>query len=162
MSNSNGRVDLTIPNSENIFKLYDKIPNKMNSYFDAMNGNLYNTPLSNAYFSKNNMQIIQNSLRKAIYTKTNNLFIIGQQSPEALMTIMRSIFLQESENLPENITSQIELLNKKVLEYAVPQVHSELQGYLTYKDDVSKLAIPMDKPTVDRPYHKQLEYGPRF
>lgn len=162
MSNNNGRVNLNIPESENIFKLYDKMPVKVNSFYEAMNGNLYNTKLSNAYFSKENMQIIQNALRKGVYKKSNNAFIIAEQDYEALSIIMRSIFLQHSKNLPENITEQIQELNNKVLEYAIPQVFGEIQGYMKYKKDVSTLVTPLENPINDKPFHKHLEFKPRF
>jgi len=162
MSNSNGRVNLNIPESENIFKLYDKNPVKMNSFYSAMNGNFYDTKLSNAFFSKQNMQIIQNALRKGVYEKSNNSFIIAEQNYEALSVIMRSIFLQHSKNLPENIKEQIKELNDKVLEYAIPQVYGELEGYMNYKKDVSTLVSPLDNPINDKPFHKHLEFKPRF
>ena len=56
---------------------------------------------------------------------------------------MRSIFLQHSANLPHSITQQVEELNKLVLDYAIPQICSEAEGYIKYKNDVSTLPVPL-------------------
>ena len=59
---------------------------------------------------------------------------------------MRSIFLQFSNNNPNNITGQIKNLNELVINYSVPQIMGEAEGYLNYKRDVSTLAIPLERP----------------
>ena len=59
---------------------------------------------------------------------------------------MRSIFLQNSKNNNINIPNQIEVLNKLVLDYCIPQIYGEAQGYIKYKNDVSTLAVPIDRP----------------
>ena len=60
---------------------------------------------------------------------------------------MRSTFLQSATNLPTNITGQIEALNKLVMEYCVPQIFGEAKGYVKFKNDVSTLVVPIDRPT---------------
>ena len=59
---------------------------------------------------------------------------------------MRSIFLQNSRNLPGNIQMQINELNKHVLDYAIPQIIGEAEAYIKYKNDVSTLAVPLTRP----------------
>ena len=58
---------------------------------------------------------------------------------------MRSIFLQHSKNRMDNITQQVEELNKLVLDYCIPQICSEAKGYMKYKRDVSTLAVPLSR-----------------
>ena len=60
---------------------------------------------------------------------------------------MRSIFLQSATNLPNQIKEQVTALNKLVLDYAVPQIFGEAQGYIKYKNDVSTLVVPIERPT---------------
>ena len=60
---------------------------------------------------------------------------------------MRSIYLQHSANQRNNIRGQVDALNNLVLNYAVPQVYGEAQGYMQYRKDVSTLAVPMTRPT---------------
>ena len=58
---------------------------------------------------------------------------------------MRSIFLQHASNLPTNITQQVEALNNLVLDYAIPQICSEAEGYIKFKNDVSTLPVPLQR-----------------
>jgi len=60
---------------------------------------------------------------------------------------MRSTFLQSAMNLPSDITGQVQALNKLVLDYSVPQIYGEAQGYVKYKNDVSTLVVPIERPT---------------
>ena len=57
---SNGRIDIEGPPPDVRFSMWDKIPvNQITTFRDALTGNWENTDLSNAFFSKENIQIIQ-------------------------------------------------------------------------------------------------------
>ena len=71
---------------------------------------------------------------------------------------MRSIFLQHAANQKNNITEQIEQLNKMVLNYCIQQVYSEVQGYVKYISDVSTLAIPIAHPVMADNTDRELEF----
>jgi hypothetical protein len=160
--NNNGRIDIITPNIDNLFKLKDNIPVSSFDYRGAVDGNWYTTQLSNLYFSKDNIDIIQNGLRVGVYNMSNTKYIISRQDNDELQTIMRSIFLQHSKNLPNNITNQIDTLNKKVLDYSIKQIYGEAQGYIKYKRDVSTLSEPLSPPIMSRPSDKQLEFKKWF
>tara|TARA_Y100000591_G_scaffold331053_2_gene363791 strand:+ start:26 stop:511 length:486 start_codon:yes stop_codon:yes gene_type:complete len=142
----NGRVNILDPQTPNQFDLMDKIPNKSNfsSYTDALNSNMENTNLSNAYFSAQNIQILQNGIKKGVYEKTKKN--IDVQDEIELKIIMRSIYLQGCINSTQNITQQIEALNKIVIDYCVNSISSELIGYYKYREDASTLVVPQDLP----------------
>ena len=142
----NGRVDIEKPNINTLFDLKDKIPIESSDFRDALNGNIITSDLSVAYFSKENIRIIQNGLRVGVYNLSKGSYIISPQNEDNLKVIMRSIFLQNSANLPNNIKEQINELNSIVLDYCIPKVYGEAKGYLTYLHDVSNLAIPMERP----------------
>lgn len=155
----NGRVDITGPNTSAVFALSDRIPvSQMSSYRDAMTGNWNNTPLSRAFFSRENIQALQNGIRIGVYNRSNQQYLIGNQNSDELKIIMRSIFLQNAKNTPENIPLQIDTLNKLVLEYAVHQVYGEAEGYMKYKRDASTLVTPMEPPVMSKCNDKQLLY----
>jgi len=61
---------------------------------------------------------------------------------------MRSIFLQYSANQCDHITQQIEALNKMVLDYIIPRVYSEAQGYMQYLVDASTMYTPIAHPVM--------------
>lgn len=148
-SNANGRVDILGDKAPNVFQLYDRVPvnNKITSYRQALTGNWENNMVSNVFFSAENIQIIQNGIRAGVYKLSNQRFLIGQQDLDTLKIIMRSIFLQHSLNDNKNVTQQVEGLNKLVINYSVPQIIGEAEGYVKFKNDVSTMAMPMDRPT---------------
>ena len=75
MSNLNGRVNIKTPNTSNLFAMYDKIPaNQCTTYRNPTEGLWDNTALSNAFFSAENMVIIQNGIRAGVYQKSNGQF----------------------------------------------------------------------------------------
>jgi len=156
---SNGRVDIKSPNTLNLFAMYDKIPaNQCSTYRNPTEGLWDNTLLSSLYFSKENIQIIQNGIRAGIYEISKGQYTIPPQDCDSLKIIMRSIFLQNAANQKNNVTEQIKQLNKMVLDYCIQQVYSEAQGYVKYISDVSTLAIPIAHPVMADNTDRKLEF----
>ena len=144
--NTNGRIDILGPIGPQ-FQLADKIPIKHSTSFrDALTGQWTDTLLSCTFFSGENIQILQNAIRKGVYERSNGQYIIGNQSPDELKIIMRSIFLEHSNNLPCDIKYQIIKLNTLVTDYAIEQVYKEAVSYIKYKYDASTLAVPIATP----------------
>ena len=145
--NANGRVNILEPINNSVFQLYDKIPidEKTTSYRDALTGNLEANQLSRTFFSAGNILILQHGLMAGAYKSSGGRFRIGYQNEDTLKIIMRSIFLQHASNLPTNITQQVEALNNLVLDYAIPQICSEAEGYIKFKNDVSTLPVPLQR-----------------
>ena len=148
MNYPNGRVNILDNAPNSVFNLYDKIPVEQNitSYRKALTGNLEDNMLSKVFFSKGNIIILQKKIMKGVYDNSNGRFRIGYQDEDTLKIIMRSIFLQNAANNPNNITEQVEALNQIVADYCVPQICSEAQAYINYKNDVSNLAVPIQRP----------------
>jgi hypothetical protein len=155
---NNGRVDIKTPDTSSLFKLYDKIPaNQCVTFRNPTEGLWTSTILSNAFFSKENIEILQNGIRAGIYKKSNGQYVIGPQDCDSLKIVMRSIFLQHSANQVNNVTEQINELNKIVLNYCIQQVYSEAQGYMKYVNDVSTLVVPIAHPVMTNNTDRQLE-----
>ena len=108
--------------------------------------NISSNLLNENYFSLKNMEIIQNNIRYDVWNKTNKKYIIAQQSEIQLEIIMRSIYLQYSKNLPNNIKEQIEELNNLVVDESVPKIISNIQQYIGYKKDLENGPSFMDHP----------------
>jgi hypothetical protein len=158
---ANGRINLL--DAPNPMLLYDQnVSRPPKTFHTAMNGTWEDTPLSCAFFSKENQQIVQNGIRAAVYRLSNNKYVIAEQSYTELTIIMRGLFLQEAKNIPGNYTQQIEELNHKVVAYVAPRLYGEAKGYLTYLKDASTLAIPMAAPVSSVAYDKTLELKPFF
>jgi hypothetical protein len=155
---NNGRVDIKTPNTSALFELYDKIPaNQCVTYRNPTEGLWTSNSLSDAFFSLQNIQNLQNGIRNGVYQRSNGQYVIGPQDCDTLKIIMRSIFLQYSANKPNNIYEQVNELNKMVLDYCVQQVYSEAQGYLKYINDASTLVVPIAHPVMASKNDRQLE-----
>jgi len=160
---SNGRVDIKTPNTSTLFEMYDKIPaHQCTTFRNPTEGLWDESALSNAYFSLENIQILQNGIRAGIYHKSNGQYIIGPQDCDSLKIIMRSVFLQNASNQPNNIPQQIAELNKMVLNFCIQQVYSEAQGYMKYIDDASTLVVPIAHPIMADNTDRELVLKPWF
>jgi len=160
---NNGRIDIKTPNTSTLFQMYDKIPaNQCVTFRNPTEGLWDSTPLSQAFFSQQNIQMIQNGIRAGVYNRSNGQYTIGQQDCDSLKIIMRSVFLQQSANQPTHYQQQILQLNKIVLDYCIQQVYSEAQGYMKYIDDASTLVVPIAHPVMANNNDRQLELKPWF
>jgi hypothetical protein len=114
---------------------------------DLMRGNWTENKLSQTFFGPENTRIIQNEIKNEIYNRSGNKrWVIDDQSVDELQIVMRSIFLQYSKNLDNNIPGQIKVLNDLVIEWCVPRILSEIGMYQYYLNDISKLPVPMSHP----------------
>jgi hypothetical protein len=118
--------------------------------------------LSKAFFSQQNIQILQNGIRAGVYQKSNGQYTIAPQDCDSLKIVMRSVYLQNAANQPNNITQQVAELNKIVLNYCIQQVYSEAQGYLKYIDDASTLVVPIAHPVMADNSDRELEFKTWF
>jgi hypothetical protein len=160
---NNGRVDIKTPNTSELFQMYDKIPaNQCTTFRNATEGLWTENSLSNAFFSLQNIQIIQNGIRAGVYKRSNGQYVIGPQDCDSLKIIMRSVFLQNAANQPNNIKQQVAELNKMVLDYCIQQVYSEAQGYMKYINDVSTLVVPIAHPVMADNTDRELVLKPWF
>ena len=160
---TNGRIDIKTPNTSTLFQMYDKIPaNQCVTFREPTLGQWDETQLSKAYFSKENIQIIQNGIRLGVYQKSNNQYVVAPQDCDALKIIMRSVFLQHATNQIQNIPGQIFQLNKIVLDYCIYHVYSEAQSYIKFLQDVSTLAVPLSNPIVETQKDKNNYLMPKW
>lgn len=157
-TNSNGRIDIEGPNISVKFGMMDRIPvNDCSSFRDALTGNWNDSPMSIAFFSNKNIQIIQNGIRAGVYERSNETYLISPQDCDIIKTIMRSMYLQHAINLNSNYREQIADLNKLVIDYAVTQIYGEVDGYLKYKRDASNMYTIMPYPILATTKAKTLE-----
>ncbi len=93
------------------------------------------------------MRTIQNEIRRMVYDRSGpKQWVIEEQSIDELKIIMRAKYLEYGKNQPVNIAGQVAELNSIVLEWAVPRIMSEIQQYVFYLDDITKMPTPMAQP----------------
>lgn len=102
-------------------------------------------PVSSLFFSRHNVDVLHDGIRYMVYKGTNDRTVISRQSDIELRVIMRSIYLQYARHLPYQVVDQVKELNTKVLDFAVPRILVELNQYLNYAVDVTKLPVPMER-----------------
>lgn len=144
---NNGRIDINNYEGGTPFFLKEKIRNDdKTNYANAIKYTLHETKLSQTFFTKENIQILQNGIRSGVHKMSNSHYIIDEQDEDTLKIIMRSIYLQNAKHKDDYIKEQISDLNKLVLDYCIPRVFNEVKGYMRFKEDTSTLAMPMDRP----------------
>ena len=119
------------------------------------------TNVSIHFFSNKNIDYLQQQIRHDVFMQTlhdNNGdgIRIPNQSRDTLSIIMRSIYLTHGRNLNRDIDKQVNCLNKKVLEYAVPSIITQIKQRSVYNDQVGKLVIPLDQPRSTRTFKGEL------
>lgn len=155
----NGRVDLLSPQSEFDIPSYQlQSVGNTNFVHEATYGQQKPNEVSELFFSEQNINALQQGIRYRVYVETNGKFVIGRQSDQELKVIMRSIYLQYSRNMPHNCLEQVKELNKFVLDWAVPEVLSNVKQFDTFKRDASTLPVPLERaPLVTTKGTKVLE-----
>jgi hypothetical protein len=156
----NGRVDLlSQENTKTKIEMMEKIniKNKATSYCDALQGQWEETSLSQSFFSKENIQIIQNAIRANVYEQSNKQFIIPPPNVDNLKIILRSTFLSFAEFYNENITKQIEYLNDIVIKYCSKELYSASTSYVKYLKDQSTMYEPHKRELQHDRQYKELQ-----
>ena len=127
------------------YQLYKEgLPNK--SYVKAAIGSGCRTKLVEAFFSNENLNIIQNALRYKVWVQSNHNALISRQSEDELIAVMRATYLQYGKNQPDDIRGQIEDLNAQVVSQIVPKILSEVTGHLLYLKDKFGGLTPLPQP----------------
>lgn len=156
----NGRVDiLTAPSSDVLFKMREQT-NDLNAASDysteALKGEFECNNLAKVFFSKENIQRIQNELINGVYKKSKNTIRIPNQNINNLKIIMRRTYYQYA-NDANNVQREVQRLNALILQSIIPSVYNAAISYQKYRKDVSSLPTPMERPRqVDRDF-KHLE-----
>ncbi len=144
----NGRVNLSAPASAGG---HSEVPGfsyrttaEKSFAVDALRGNWEVTELAKTFFSDQNARVIQNGIRKAVYDKSGSRqYVIDDQSMDELTIIMRTMYLQYAQNVPNDIAGQVLDLNEKVLNWSVPHIMSAVDHYNYYLNDISHMPVPL-------------------
>lgn len=97
--------------------------------------------LNDLFFDKVNIDALQQGIRYNVYRGTCNKHIIDKQDERQLLIVMRSIYLQHSNNLDFEILEQVRILNAKVLDYCVKKIINELKMYEKYLKDRDTISV---------------------
>lgn len=144
----NGRIDITGKYEKNsklpLYLENDDGIKKFNTY--NLSHTLEGTSVQYLFFSKKNIGYLQKLLRYHVWLQSNKKYNIAHQDVNELQIIMKSIYLQYSKNQEKNIVNQIKKLNALVLDYAIPNILSNIEQHINYKKTVSSLPKPIELP----------------
>lgn len=142
----NGRVDTLKGKNFDMYKLFETGNEKMSDFSrEAVVGIHTNTPLNSLFFSRENINALQQGIRYLVAKHSDNKFIVGNQSEVELQIVMRAVYLNDAKHKPTGIIEQVKELNKLVLDYCVPRILEEVKMYNYYKNDVSQLPMPLER-----------------
>lgn len=131
---------------------------------DMLRGNWDHTALSDAFFTRRNVDLIQRELKKEVYRISGpKKWIIDDQDVDEIKMIMRAMYLQYAKNNKFDIEGQIKELNDLVVKWSVPRIMSEIEQYNFYLNDISHLPVPLAQPmnlssagTRSLPFQEQM------
>lgn len=104
--------------------------------------------LADLFFSKMNMDALQQGIRWRVFSESGGKHTISRQSDTEIHIIMRSIYLQEGRNDPVDIVAQVRELNGKVLDFCVPRILEEIRMYTQFQHDISAMPVPMPRGEI--------------
>lgn len=134
------------PVGPNVQGNYDTFYN--NSHRDIIKTLVERNPVSDMFFSHQNMKHLKKLICHSIYQKSGGKY---NPSPEAqsdneLLVVMRSIYLTHARHLPDQIREQVAELNFQVMIDMVPRAISQAQLQLAYIRDSTQQPLHMDRP----------------
>ncbi len=145
--------DISFKNYESIYRT--KKPHKEDNAVLAMKGiitkganceEVYGE-VSKIYFSQENMNRIQKSIKKTIFERTRGQFRLDENQDESdLLVTMRAVFLENSRFLPFKIIHQVKELNKRTVEYIVPDMITEIKQAYGYIKEINEPIKPISRP----------------
>ena len=116
---------------------------KIHEDYASLNNRKEVTELQTEFFSKKNIQNIQDNIRFLVYKKVNK--VIDEQSQIDLHILMTAMYDEYGENTQYGFDVAIQILNERVINQSVKIVISNLQQYLLYLVDKSS-ALPTPPP----------------
>ena len=101
--------------------------------------------LSSLFFSGFNKNVLHEGIRYTVFKQTGS--IISRQDDTQLALIMRAVYLEYSWNDPSaSVLGQVRCLNKRVLDFSVPQIVAEVNMHAYYLKDISSQPVPLALP----------------
>ena len=141
----NGRINMyeNNRNANQILNNNKELNNENN--LNTISRTYTETSVSIVYFSKNNIDIIQQAIIESVYSRSNGLYKIKRQSDQELTIIMRSFYFQYGKNSLNDISGQVKELNNMVIDWSVKEIIKNIKQYDSYKESVSTLPMPLER-----------------
>jgi len=111
------------------------------------------TPLNTIYFSETNLNNLQAEIAAAVLMMSGSKrYVIGPQSVADLKTVMRSYYLQYSQNDPNRVSEELTQLNNRVIGWCANNIMVEIEAYKYYRKDIEDFPAPIERPVMTNIY----------
>lgn len=145
---------------ENVGNFNNMVVNDNKIYDTSKSCNLdtnnYAELMQEAFFSSENMDIIQNTLIKTVFYRSGETVRINKIKQETLIQCMNHIWTNFCRFLPYDLKQQIEDLDDKVIEYLAPLLLKEYTFYKNYLRDSDRTNLPqLERPIMIAKGRKQ-------
>jgi hypothetical protein len=134
--NYNAKIYFETTENPPQYELFQGSNNQQQCFQDSLATVLELNSLSQAYFSKANIDIVQNLIIERVFIESKGQYRIGRQSDLQLQIIMRSIYLSFGKNQPVNVKGQVDELNRYVVDEAMNTIMPNIKQYLTYREEI--------------------------
>jgi hypothetical protein len=102
--------------------------------------------VSSEFFSERNINRLQKLIKSEVLRRTRKFKLEEDQDVNSLMICMRAQYLLYSRNELADVATQVDELNKIVLNEIIPNIITELKQYFGYLRDINTPITPMDRP----------------
>jgi len=119
-----------------------------NSIQKSMLKSIYTpTPLGELFFSKENINRIQQKIKYEVFKRTNGKYKIEvDQNESDLLIVMRDVYISDALNNPYKLVHQVKLLNHKTIEKILPDMISMIKQDDEYINQLDKPIDPIPLP----------------
>jgi hypothetical protein len=105
------------------------------------------TPLGELFFSKDNINRIQQKIKHEVFIRTNGKYKLEvDQSESDLLIVMRDAYISDAMNNPYKLVHQVKVLNHRVIEKIVPDMISMIKQDDEYIKQLDKPIDPIPLP----------------
>jgi hypothetical protein len=119
--------------------------------------NQIQTPLNTAFFCQRNQDTIQRGLRQHVLNQYK--VRIDNQSPDAILALMRMVFINNSSDPYGSVQPQVRFMNGRVIEMATTQVASGVAQHYGYLRDIDRPLQPPPTPRNTSLYGVKIGYN---
>jgi hypothetical protein len=105
------------------------------------------TPLGELFLSRDNMNRIQNKIKKEVYIRTKGKYVLNvSQNESDLLIVMRAVYISDAMHEPYRLVHQVKILNHLTIERIVPDMISMIKQDEKYLFDISHPINPIPLP----------------
>lgn len=113
------------------------------------------TPLNCMFFSQQNIQLLQRAIRQDFKNKTG--VKIDYQNQDDLISLMRSVYINNQQNSYDKLDQQIRQMNGVVIKQAVDQISTGVSQFFAYVRDLDKPIVPPAIPENTSIYGMRID-----